>query len=76
MRTAILSIRIRKDLREKMGKLREIDWRREIEKFIEQKIKEVELENTLKTISEALKDVPVSREPAWRTIREFREKRP
>jgi hypothetical protein len=74
MSTATLSIRIRKDLKEKM-KVTKINWRREIEKFIERKIKEVELSKTLETIDKALSNVPVADEPAWKTVREMRDKK-
>jgi hypothetical protein len=73
MSTATLSIRIRKDLKEKM-KVTKINWRKEIEKFIERKIKEVELSKTLETIDKALSNVPVADEPAWKTVREMRDK--
>ena len=73
--TATLSIRIRKDLKEKMKELREIDWRSEIERFIEEKIREVELSRILNDINDLLRDVEPSKEPAWRTIREMRELR-
>jgi len=74
MSTATLSIRIRKDLKEKM-KVTKINWRKEIEKFIEKKIKEVELSKTLETIDKALSNVPVADEPAWKTVREMRDKK-
>lgn len=73
--TTTLSIRIRKDLKEKMKKFKNIDWRREIEQFIEEKIRELELEEILNTIDNVLKDIPPSKEPAWKTIREMRESR-
>jgi hypothetical protein len=74
MSTATLSIRIRKDLKEKM-KVTKINWRKEIEKFIEKKIKEVELSKTLETIDKVLSNVPVADEPAWKTVREMRDKK-
>ncbi|MCD6368751.1 MAG: hypothetical protein J7L38_03025 [Thermoproteales archaeon] len=75
MRTATLSIRIREDLKVKMRELKGIDWRREIEEFIERRIREIELMKTLEAVREALKGVSASREPAWKTIRELRERR-
>ncbi len=75
MSTTTLSIRIRKDLKEKMKKFKNIDWRREIEQFIEEKIRELELGEILNTIDNVLKDIPSSKEPAWKTIREIRESR-
>ncbi|OYT56427.1 MAG: hypothetical protein B6U76_03715 [Desulfurococcales archaeon ex4484_217_2] len=75
MGTTTLSVRIRKDLKERMRKFKNIDWRREIEQFIEEKLRELELEEILNTIDNALKDIPPSKEPTWKTIREMRESR-
>ncbi len=75
MRRVTLSIRIRSDLKEKMSRVRDIDWRREIEEFIERRIKEIELRRTLGVVDEILKDVSISEEPAWKSIREFRERK-
>jgi len=68
----VLSIRIRKELREMMKKV-DIDWRREIESFIESKIREYEKKKTLDSINELLRDTPPSERPAWIDIREDRE---
>ena len=65
MRTETLSIRIRKDLKDKISKIKEVDWRREIELFIERRVREIEISRTLNVIDKALSDVQVSREPAW-----------
>jgi len=73
--TTTLSIRIRRELKEKMRELKEVDWRVEIEKFIEEKIREIELSKTLKLIEEALANVSISSEPAWKTIKKFRVER-
>ncbi|MEM4522872.1 MAG: hypothetical protein QW738_06655 [Nitrososphaeria archaeon] len=56
-----------------MGKMKEVDWRKEIEAFIEMKVKEVEVFKTLNTIDRALSGVEVLKEPAWKTIRESRD---
>jgi len=73
MSTVTLSIRIRRDLKEKMEKLKHIDWRREIEEFIERRIREEELRAIIETVESVLKGVAPSPEPAWKSIREFRE---
>jgi len=73
MSTATLSIRIRRELKEKMEKLKHIDWRKEIEEFIERRIREEELRAVIETVENALKGVAPSPEPAWKSIREFRE---
>jgi len=75
MRTKTLSIRIRKDLKDKMDELKDIEWRKEIENFIEKRIKEIEALKLLEEIDKTLSDVQTSKEAAWQTIREFREKR-
>jgi hypothetical protein len=36
-------------------------------------VRKVEISRTFDMIDKALSDVQVSREPAWQTIREFRE---
>lgn len=75
MRTETLSIRIKKGLKEKMKRLNGIDWRREIENFIEAKVREAEALKMLNVIDETLSGIQASKEPAWQTIREFRDKR-
>jgi len=74
MSTEILSIRIRGDLKKKMEELRHIDWRKEIEEFIERRIREEELKMAIETIEKTLSCAIPSPEPAWKSIREFREK--
>ena len=51
--SSVLSIRIRKDLKEKMKEY-QIDWRREIEQFIENKLKELEAEKRKEKIVQML----------------------
>ncbi len=75
MTTTTLSIRIRKELKEAMERFQDVDWRKEIENFIEMKLKELELSRILDTIDELLKDIPTSSEPAWKSVREFRDSR-
>ena len=75
MSSEVLSIRIRRELKEKMREFGDVDWRREIESFIERRLKELELERVVKTVEKALESVPVSSEPAWKAIREIREGR-
>jgi len=58
-----------------MKKLSHIDWRAEIERFIEERIREEELRQLLDSIDRALAEVSPKGEPAWKTIREYRENR-
>jgi len=75
MSTEILSIRIKSDLKKKMEELRHIDWRKEIEEFIERRIREEELRMAIETIEKTLSGATPSPESAWKSIREFREER-
>jgi len=70
----VISIRIPKSLKDKMDKFNEINWSELIRKFIEEKIAELELEETLRGIEEHLKDVPeLPRGTVARWIRSDRE---
>lgn len=73
MKSVTLSISIRKDLKERMERLKDINWRREIERFIENKIREIGLGKILSMIEDTLRDISVSEEPAWKSIRELRD---
>jgi len=53
----VLSIRIRKDLREKMRRYSNVDWRKEIEDFIERRIREMEFEETIREVESLLSGV-------------------
>lgn len=70
-----LSIRVRREIKRKMKEFKDVDWRREIESFIEMKIREKEVSKVLSKIDEALSRVQISEEPAWQAIRKFREER-
>ncbi len=74
MSTVTLSIRIKRELREKMRQFSYIDWRSEIERFIEERIRREELRRVLEEIDRILSDVEPSSEPGWKTIREYRDK--
>ena len=51
----VYSIRIRKELREEMEKYKNsVDWNREIEKFVEEKLKELKKRKVLKEIDDLL----------------------
>ena len=69
-----ISIRIPKTLKDKMDKFSEINWSELIRKFIEEKITQLELEETLRRIEEHLKEVPeLPRGTVVRWIRSDRE---
>ena len=72
--SVVISIRIPKNLKDKMDKFDEINWSELIRKFIEAKITQLELEETLRIIEEHLKDVPeLPRGTVARWIRSDRE---
>ena len=56
--STVISIRIPKNLKDKMDKFKEINWSELIRGFIEEKIAQLELEETLKGIEEHLRDIP------------------
>ena len=56
--STVISIRIPKNLKDKMGKFKEINWSELIRGFIEEKIAQLELEEALKEVEEHLKDIP------------------
>jgi hypothetical protein len=53
---SVFSVKIRKDLKEKMNKYKDkINWAEEVRKFIEMKIKELEAEDNFNEILDKLK---------------------
>ncbi len=58
-----------------MKKFSHVDRRAEIERFIEKRVRQEELKQLFSKIDEVLRDVEAGKEPAWKTIREYREKR-
>ncbi len=72
--TVVFSVRISRELRERMKRVG-VNWRAEIEKFIEERLREEEFRETIRSVKEALEGVEPSREPAWEAIRESREGR-
>lgn len=75
MATEVLSVRVRSDIKKRMKSFGEVDWRREIESFLERRLAELELEKALQEVEKALEGVQPASEPAWRSIRSSREER-
>lgn len=73
MMSEVLSVRIRSDIKRRMREFKEVDWKREIESFLERRLAELELERVLRGIEEALNGVAPAGEPAWRSVRTLRE---
>ncbi len=72
--TEVFSIRIRKELKEVVKKYRDVDWKGLVEKLIEDVAAQKELERALKKLDVLLKDLSPTTEPAWKAVREAREK--
>jgi len=69
----VLSIRIPKELKEKMKEYSSVDWKKVVIESIEEKIKQLEAEKILKEIEEMNRELEVSEVPAWKLIREDRD---
>jgi hypothetical protein len=72
---SVVSVRVPRELKEKMRKYRDkINWSEEIRRFIENKILEAERENTLSKLEELIKQLPtVASGTAARYVREDRD---
>jgi post-segregation antitoxin (ccd killing protein) len=71
MSTAVLSLRIRKELKEEAEKLN-IDIRRVVEKALEEEIKRMKMERLRRLIEEALKHMNVSVDEWVKAVKESR----
>jgi post-segregation antitoxin (ccd killing protein) len=74
MSTAVLSLRIRKELKEEAEKLN-IDIRRVVEKALEEEIKRMKMERLRRLIEEALKHMNVSVDEWVKAVKESRYER-
>lgn len=68
----VFSVRIPKELREKM-KQYDVDWKEVIVDAIENKINQIEAERALEELKKMNEKIEVSKNPAWRDLREARE---
>jgi len=70
----IVCIRVSRELKEKMKKFHNINWRKLIRRFIEKTLSRLEAEELLKKIENDLKDVPtLSSDTVSRWIRADRD---
>ena len=69
----VLSVRIPKELKEKMKEYSNVDWKKVVIESIEEKIKQLEAEKILKEIEEMNRELDVSEVPAWKLTREDRD---
>lgn len=69
----VLSIRIPKELKEKMKEYSGVDWKKVVIESIEEKIKQLEAEKILKEIEEMNRELEISEVPTWKLIREDRD---
>jgi metal-responsive CopG/Arc/MetJ family transcriptional regulator len=72
---SVICIRIPKELKEEMDKLRGVvNWSEEIRRFIEKKIEEIEQERALKEFEEIIKTIPkLPPEEVIKLVREDRD---
>jgi len=72
---SVICIRIPKELKEEMDKLRGVvNWSEEIRRFIEKKIEEIEQEHALKEFEEIIKTIPkLPPEEVIKLVREDRD---
>jgi len=56
--SAVVCVRVSKELKERMRRLRNVNWSEVIRRFIEDTVSRYEAEEVLKKIVEDLKDVP------------------
>jgi len=68
----VLSIRIPKELKEKMNRF-DINWKEVLIKAIEERIKKIEAQRILTEIDKINEGLEVSKIPSWKIIREDRD---
>jgi post-segregation antitoxin (ccd killing protein) len=68
----VLSIRIPKELKERMERYK-IDWKRVITEAIEEKLRQLEAEEALRELDKLNEGIPPAPTPSWRLIREDRD---
>ena len=55
---SVVSVKVKKEIKEKMLKYKEkVNWAEEIRKFIEMKIREIEAEENIKRVCDALSKI-------------------
>jgi len=57
--SSIICVRISRELKERMGRVSNVNWSELIRKFIEETISHLEAEELLRRIEKDLEDVPV-----------------
>lgn len=72
--SAVLSVRVPRELKERMRELKDVDWKGEIVSFLTERVKYYERLKVLKEVREIIEKVPVA-EPgtASRYVREDRD---
>ena len=71
----ILSIRVPKDVKERLRKYKDFNWRSYIVEMIERKLRELELREIIEKIDELNRDLEQSKVDRWKMIREDRNAR-
>ena len=72
MPSDVVSVRVPKELREKMRKYRQVNWKAVIIEAIGRKVRELEVREILSKIDEMNEGLRTSETPAWKDIRRDR----
>jgi len=71
----VLSIRVPKDIKERLKKYKDFNWRSYIVEMLERKLRELELQEIIEEIDELNRDLEPSKVASWKMIREDRNAR-
>ena len=72
--SAVLSIRLPRELKERMKELRDVDWRKEIVSFLTERVKYYERLRIIKEVREVINKVPeIEPGTASKYVREDRD---
>ena len=73
--SAVISVRVPRELKEKMDRLKfKVNWSEEIRKFLERRVEELQRRRVLEEVHEIIEQVPESgRGTAARYVREDRD---
>ncbi len=76
--SAVVSFKVRRELKEKMEKYRSVvNWPEELRRFVEERIRMLEAEENLRKVVEELEKIPVNTPQGFsaRSVREDRDSR-
>ena len=72
--SVVISVRISRELREKMKEFRDVNWSEVVRRSIEEKIAQLEMERTINRVEEHLREIPeLPRGTIYKWLRNDRE---